>query len=74
MIDYLAQGSTEIPFELFGRVHMTALGIVGLFILSLFILRRSSSAKLKDGVRIGLASLLVINQFTRHLQLIYLDQ
>lgn len=74
MTQFIDKVLSDIPFVLFGRVHLTALGIVGLFILSTFFIHRFTNQKQRDVIRYILAGVLLVNQVTRHLQLIYLDQ
>lgn len=73
MIPLIAK-DTGAPFVLFGFIHLAALGIVGLFVFSLFFIRKSANIKLRNLIRYGLAGLLIINQLTRHIWLIYFDQ
>ena len=73
MIPFIAKDA-RAPFVLFGFIHLAALGIVGLFVFSLFFIRKSANIKLRNLIRYGLAGLLIINQLTRHIWLIYFDQ
>ena len=63
-------GATFIHF---GFVHLAILGMVGLFIFSLFFVRKSANTKLCKLIRYSLAGLLIINQLARHIWLIYFD-
>ncbi|MBM3143954.1 MAG: TIGR02206 family membrane protein [Chloroflexi bacterium] len=74
MIQYLAKDYTGDPFVLFDSAHLTALGIVALFILSIFFLRRVQNQKLRKAIRYGLAGLLIVNEIARHAWLIYYRQ
>ena len=72
MIPFFAE-DTGAPFVLFGFVHLAILGMVGLFVFSLFFVRKSANTKLRKLIRYGLAGLLIINQLARHIWLIYFD-
>ncbi len=74
MIPYFAKDYTGAPFVLFDSAHLTALGIVLLVNVSLVFLRKSSSSKLKDWIRHGLAILLIVNEIARQVWLIYYEQ
>jgi len=74
MIQFFAENYTGAPFVLFGSAHLTALGIVGLFVFSLFFIRKFASKKLRKPIRYGLASLLIFNQIARHIWINHYDQ
>lgn len=73
MIQFFALDYTGAPFVSFGPAHLTALGIVGLVVFSLFFIRKSANIKLRLSIRYGLAGLLIINQLARHIWFIYYD-
>ena len=74
MIPFFAKEYTGTPFVWFGSAHLTALGIVGLIVCSLFLIRRSENIKLRKMIRYGLAGTLIINQLARHIWINYYDE
>jgi len=62
------------PFVLFGADHLTALGIIALFNLTLFFLRGSLTPRGRKTFRYTLAGLLVVNRVALHIWYIVNDQ
>lgn len=71
MIPFFAKEYTGVPFVWFGAAHLTALGIVGLIVGSLFIIQKAATTNQHNILRYGLASILVINQLARHIWINY---
>jgi len=67
MGQYFVKDYTGEPFHLFGTGHLIALGVIILINLSFIWLRKSKNQKLKDGVRYGIAALLVISEGSWHI-------
>ena len=74
MSQFFAEEYIGAPFVFFSPSHLTALGIIGLMVVALFGLRKSVSERTRKQLRYGLAGLLVINQITRHLWMVYHDR
>lgn len=64
---YFSRDYPGAPFELFGVAHLFALALVLLANVSLLLLRRSESTAWRNGVRYGLAVVLVLNELAWHL-------
>jgi hypothetical integral membrane protein (TIGR02206 family) len=67
MGQYFAKDYHGEPFHLFGIGHLIALAVVLLFNLSFIWLRKSQNQKLKDRVRFGIATLLLVSEGSWHI-------
>jgi hypothetical integral membrane protein (TIGR02206 family) len=72
--DFFATNSQAGPLPLFGLTHLTMLAFVVLINISLFFIGRIPNPKLHRRIRIGLASILVINEISYHIWLILTHQ
>ncbi len=66
MGQYFAVDYTGAPFVLFGAAHLIALGILAVSIFLLVHFSRHMSEIQRKRIRLGLASLLILNEFSYH--------
>jgi len=67
MGQFFAKDWAGEPFHLFGTGHLIALAVIVLINLSFILLRRSRNQKLKDGVRYGIAAVIVLAEGSWHI-------
>jgi hypothetical integral membrane protein (TIGR02206 family) len=67
MGQYFVKDYTGEAFRLFGSGHLISLAVIFFINLSFIWLRKSENQKLKDGVRFGIAALLVISESSWHI-------
>lgn len=66
MGQYFVKDYTGAPFVLFGTPHLVALGLVVLVNVLVVVFRKRFDERLRNGVRYGLAALLVLNEIAWH--------
>jgi len=67
MEQFFTKDYTGEPFILFNTPHLVGLGIVLLVVLSMFLVKRSQSPRLRNAVRCSLAGTLLVVEISWHL-------